>query len=139
MKKYEALFIFVCTIQDDKLADVISDASAEITKLGGTIESTDNLGRRQFEREMQKQSQGFYVKIRFDFDPSLVTQLKSRFIHNENVFRLQIVARDLRVEARKATDNARRNAFLARLAEQQAVAATVEATSPSSSSYDDDE
>ena len=138
MKKYEALFIFVCTIQEDKLADAITDASAEITKLGGTIESTDNLGRRQFEREMQKQTQGFYVKIRFDFDPSLIAQLKSRFVHNENVFRLQVVARDLRVENRKAKDNSRRSAFLARLAEQQAVAATVEATK-TTADYEDDE
>ena len=134
MKKYEALFIFVCTIQEDKLIDAITDASAEITKLGGTIESTENLGRRQFEREMQKQSQGFYVKIQFDFDPSQIARLKARFVHNENVFRLQVVTRDLRVENRKAKDNARRNVFLARLAEQQAVAATTEIAT----SYDED-
>ena len=135
MKKYEALFIFNCTIQEDKLDEVIADASAEITKLGGTIETTDNLGRRQFEREMQKQTQGFYVKIRFDFDPALIAQLKARFVHNENVFRLQVTTRDLRVEARKAKDNARRNAFLARLAETQATAATAEITA----SFDEEE
>ena len=134
MKKYEALFIFVCTIQEDKLIDAITDASAEITKLGGVIENTDNLGRCQFEREMQKQTQGFYVKIRFEFDPANIAQLKTRFVHNENVFRLQITTRDLRVEARKAADNSRRNAFLARLAEQQAVAATTEIAT----SFDDE-
>ena len=130
MKKYEALFIFVCTIQDDKLPEAIADATAEITKLGGKIETTDNLGRRQFEREMQKQTQGFYVKVRFELEPDQITALKARFVHNEDVFRLQITNRDLRVEARKATDNARRNAFLAKLAEQQAAAAAESTVTP---------
>ena len=126
-KKYEALFIFICTIQEDRLDQVIADAASEITKLGGTIETTDNLGRRQFERDMQKQSQGFYVKVRFELPSDQIPALKARFVHNEDVFRLQIVSRDLRVEARKTADNARRNSFLAKLAEQQAAAAAAEA------------
>ena len=133
-KKYEALFIFVCTIQEDRLDQVIADAVAEITKLGGTIGTVDNLGRRQFEREMQKQVQGFYVKIRFDIAPEQIPALKGRFVHNEDMFRLQIVARDLRVEDRKQKDNARRNAFLAKLAEQQAAAAASEAAAAAQAS-----
>ena len=138
MKKYEALFIFVCTIQDDKLNEAIADASAEITKLGGIIESTDNLGRRPFEREMQKQTQGFYVKVRFELAPDQITALKTRFVHNDSVFRLQIMTRDLRVEARKATDNARRNSFLAKLAEQQATAVADSVVSPALDDSDDE-
>ena len=114
-RKYEALFIFAGNVKDESLDKVIEQSTTEIEKLGGIIEKTDALGRRTFARTMQKHDHGVYVKIRFAIDPVQVGKIHSRFQHNEDCFRMQIVTRSERVESAKFADNARRALFKASL------------------------
>lgn len=128
-RKYEALFIFAGNIKDESLDKVVEQSTTEIEKLGGTIESTESLGRRTFARTMQKQDHGVYVKFRFAIDPQKVELIHKRFKHNDDCFRLQIVKRNERVEAAKTADNARRAHFKASLdAAAEAAAETTPAT-----------
>lgn len=113
--KYEALFIFAGNIKDESLDKVIEQSTTEIEKLGGTIESTESLGRRTFARTMQKHDHGVYVKFRFTIDPQKIEMIHTRFKHNDDCFRLQIVKRNERVEAAKTADNIRRAKFKASL------------------------
>ena len=119
-RKYEALFIFAGNVKEDALDKVVERSTAEIVKLGGTIEKTESFGRRSFVRTMQKHDHGVYVKVRFSIEPNQIDMIHTRFKHNEDTFRLQIVSRNERVEAAKALDDARRAAFKA----------SVEATAP---------
>ena len=114
-RKYEALFIFAGNVKDESLDKVIEQSTTEIEKLGGTIDKTDPLGRRTFARTMQKHDHGVYVKFLFTIDPEQVGKIQSRFQHNDDCFRLQIVSRNERVESAKSADNARRALFKASL------------------------
>jgi len=114
-RKYEALFIFAGNVKDESLDKVIEQSTTEIEKLGGIIEKTDPLGRRTFARTMQKHDHGVYVKIRFAIDPTQVGKIPTRFLHNDDCFRVQIVTRNERVESAKSADNARRALFKASL------------------------
>ncbi len=122
-KKYEALVIFSSDVREDQLEQAIERFVAEIQKFGAVTESTEALGRRTFARVIDKREQGLYAKVRFAVDPANLAELRDRFRLYDEVFRLQIVTRNERIEAAKAKDNARRAAFLARMEEKAAAAA----------------
>ena len=109
-RKYDALYIFVGIAKDDALNANLEKALAEVARLGGTILSTESLGKRTFSRPMKKRESGVYVKVRFEMDPSKVAELVNRYKLVEEVFRVQILAADERREAILADERARRQA-----------------------------
>ncbi len=109
-RKYDALYIFVGITKDDALNANLEKALAEVARLGGTILSTESLGKRTFSRPMKKRESGVYVKVRFEMDPSKVAELVNRYKLVEEVFRVQILAVDERREAILADERARRQA-----------------------------
>ncbi len=113
LSKYEALFIFSGSVKEEALDNVIAASTAEIEKLGGTIQQIDKLGRKTFARPLKKAEHGTYVKVRFSLDGQQIAKLRLRFKHNEDCLRLQIVKRNERIEAAKAADDARRARFKA--------------------------
>jgi len=123
MKKYDGLYIFVGTAKDDVLDQQIDKVCGEITRLDGSVLTTEVLGKRTFARPMQKRDNGVYVKIRFELDPSQISALLSRYRLAEDVFRVQILAVDDRREtvlARQAEERKAREAARA-AAEEAAV------------------
>ncbi|MEG1480573.1 MAG: 30S ribosomal protein S6, partial [Kiritimatiellia bacterium] len=108
MKKYDAIFIFVQSSRDEAWAKTIERMQGEITRLGGKIISTEDLGKRTFARVQQKKESGTYLNIRFELDPSKVNELRARYALIEEIFRLQILAVDLIVELRLSKQAAER-------------------------------
>ena len=102
MKKYDALYIFAGTAKEDALDEQLSKALAEITRLGGVVETQTVLGKRTFAHPMRKRESGVYAEVRFQFDPLKVTELVNRYKLVEEVFRVQILAVDERREAKLA-------------------------------------
>ena len=135
LSKYEALFIFSGSVKEEALDNVIADSTAEIVKLGGTIEQIDKLGRKTFARPMKKAEHGTYVKVRFAIEGDQVGKIRQRFKHNDDCLRLQIVGRNARIEAAKAADDARRARFKA-TAEAAAAKAAAQAPAPDAESDD---
>ena len=99
MKKYDGLYIFAGQAKDDILDAQIQKALAEVTRLGGNVLSQEVLGKRAFAHPMHKRENGVYVLVRFEFDPSKVSELVNRYRLVEEVFRVQILAVDERREA----------------------------------------
>ena len=122
-KKYEALVIFSTAVRDDDLEGALGRFADELQKLGATIENTEALGRRTFARTIDKRDTALYGKVRFDAEPGLIDAARERFRLYEDTLRIQFVARNLRIEAAKAKDDARRAAFQAKMAEKAAAAA----------------
>ena len=99
MKKYDGLFIFATVAKDEALDTQIEKASAEITRLSGTVLSAESLGKKNFARPMHKRDSGVYVKIRFEMDPAQIATLKARYQLLEDFFRVQVLVVDERREA----------------------------------------
>ena len=99
MKKYDGLYIFAGQAKDDVLDAQIQKALAEVTRLGGNVLTQEVLGKRDFAHPMHKRTNGVYVLVRFEFDPSKVSELVTRSRLVEEVFRVQILAVDERREA----------------------------------------
>ncbi|MDA3926300.1 MAG: 30S ribosomal protein S6 [Kiritimatiellae bacterium] len=99
MKKYDGLYIFAGSARDEVLDKMIEAATVEITSLSGQILSTEMLGKKTFSRPMKKRDNGVYVKIRFELDPASIAPLVKRYKLVDEVFRVQILAVDERLEA----------------------------------------
>ena len=123
MKKYDALYIFAGTAKEDALDEQLAKALAEVTRLGGVVETQEVLGKRSFAHPMHKRESGVYAQVRFELDPAKVSELVNRYKLVEEVFRVQILAVDARREAKLAAqrDEAARRAELK--AQKEAAAA----------------
>ncbi|MEI7940783.1 MAG: 30S ribosomal protein S6 [Verrucomicrobiota bacterium] len=89
MKRYEGLFILETAAKEEGIKDAIDKISADITALGGKVETVQKMDKKNYSRVADKKhSAGFYVNIIFEGQPSLIDQLKHRFAANEDVFRV---------------------------------------------------
>lgn len=89
MKRYEGLFILDTAGKEETIKDTIDKISAEITSLGGKVETVQKMDKRGFMRVANKKhSAGFYVNVIFESQPSVIEQLKKRFAMNDDVFRV---------------------------------------------------
>lgn len=99
MKKYDGLYIFAGSVKDDVLEACIAKMREEITRLGGKVIRTENLGRRTFAHPIQKRDNGVYAKIRFELDPAQVKTLVDRGHLIDELVRAQFLAVNEKVEA----------------------------------------
>ena len=89
MKRYEGLFILDTAAKEEGIKDAIDKISAEITNLGGKIETVQKMDKKSFSRVANKRhTAGFYVNIIFEGQPAMLTQLKHRFAMSDEVFRV---------------------------------------------------
>ena len=89
MKRYEGLFILDTAGKEETIKDTIDKISAEITGLGGKVETVQKMDKKNFMRVANKRhSAGFYVNIIFESQPGTLTQLRHRFAMNEDIFRV---------------------------------------------------
>ena len=89
MKRYEGLFILDTAGKEETIKDTIDKISAEITSLGGKVETVQKMEKRGFMRVANKKyTAGFYVNVIFEGQPSIIEQLKRRFTMNDEVFRV---------------------------------------------------
>jgi len=89
VKRYEGLFILDTAGKEETIKDTIDKISAEITSLGGKVETVQKMDKRNFMRGANKKhNAGFYVNVIFEGQPSVVEQLKHRFAMSEDIFRV---------------------------------------------------
>jgi ribosomal protein S6 len=89
VKRYEALFILDTAGKEETIKDNIDKLSAEITSLGGKVETVQKMDKKNFARVANKRhNAGFYANVIFEAEPSVLEQLKHRLAMNGEVFRV---------------------------------------------------
>jgi ribosomal protein S6 len=89
MKKYEGLFILNTTGREEGIKEMIDKITAEITAVGGHVETVQKMDKRTFARAASKKATaGFYVNVIFTVEGKAIPQLRSRFALSEEVFRV---------------------------------------------------
>jgi ribosomal protein S6 len=87
--KYEALFILNLTGSEEGVKDAIDRVSGAIGEAGGKIETVQKMDKRAFSRVADKAvTGGFYVNVIFQAEPAAINQLRGRFQHDEEVWRV---------------------------------------------------
>ena len=91
---YEVMFIVRPDGQDEELDKLIAGFEATVTNGGGTVRSTEKLGRRKLAYLVRKFSEGNYVLMTIDADGKLVAELERRLRVTEPVIKFITVRMD---------------------------------------------
>ena len=89
MKRYEGLFILNSAGKEETIKELIDKISAEIGTAGGKVETVQKMEKKPFSRVAdRKRSSGYYVNFVFEGGPTVLSQLRTRFTNNEDIFRI---------------------------------------------------
>ncbi len=94
MKAYELMLLIDPSLDEEALAAVVEKATGVITSQGGTVDSSENWGKRRLAFEVNGKTDGDYTVVQFHTVPSAIAEL-DRVLHiTDPVFRFMIVRRD---------------------------------------------
>lgn len=89
MKRYEGLFILNLAGKEEGVKDALDKISAEIESAGGKVETVQKMDKKSFARVADKKhNAGFYANVIFTGSSAIISQLRTRFALNEEVFRV---------------------------------------------------
>jgi ribosomal protein S6 len=89
MKTYEGLFILNTVGREEGVKEAIDRITAEITAVGGGVETTQKMDKRPFVRTPNKKvTSGFFLNVIFTAPPQAILPLRARFALNEDVYRV---------------------------------------------------
>jgi small subunit ribosomal protein S6 len=91
---YEVMFIVRPDIEDADVDKLIAGLEQTITNGGGTLRSTEKLGRRKLAYTVRKFNDGNYVLLTVDADGKLVAELERRLRVSEPVIKFITVRMD---------------------------------------------
>jgi small subunit ribosomal protein S6 len=91
---YEVMFIVRPDIEDADLDKLIAGFEQTVTNGGGTLRSTEKLGRRKLAYTVRKFNDGNYVLLTVDADGKLVAELERRLRVTEPVIKFITVRMD---------------------------------------------
>lgn len=94
MKAYEVMLLIDPSLDEEAYAAVIEKAAGVITGLAGTVDSSEDWGKRRLAYEIQGLSDGAYSVMQVHANPDAVAEL-DRVLHiTDPVVRFMIVRRD---------------------------------------------
>ena len=89
MKRYEGLFILNTAGKEEGVKDALDKVEAEIVSAGCNVETVQKMDKKNFARVADKKSSsGFYANVIFSGTPAIISQLRTKFALNEEVFRV---------------------------------------------------
>ena len=99
LNTYQALLIFLTSLNDVRVAEVLETVKGEVAKAKGTLLETVMMEKRTFARKLSKMEAGQYVRLVFRMNAGDMGGLQSRLKLVEDLFRVQIVKVKERVAA----------------------------------------
>jgi len=79
MRPYEVMIILEAGLEEDAIRSVIDRSTELIRSRGGAPGSLDRWGRRRFAYELKHKWEGYYIVLRADAEPAVMTEL-DRFL-----------------------------------------------------------
>jgi small subunit ribosomal protein S6 len=119
---YECTFIVNPGMDDAQIESTVKMVEDTITKNGGEMVSTENIGRRRLAYPIAKKHNGYYVSLEFEGEGRIIDKVERFLTLDENVMRYLTIALDHRELAAKRA----RAAFLQEQKEAEAAAARPE-------------
>ena len=93
MNKYETIFIINPNVEDAGVKDLTKKFS-DIINSDGKVESAEELGKKKLAYEIKKNSEGIYVLINFEAEPSLIKELERVYRITDEVLKFIAVRKD---------------------------------------------
>jgi small subunit ribosomal protein S6 len=112
-RTYEIMFIVRPDVEEAELDKLIETFSGYITTGGGTVKTTEKMGRRRLAYTVKKFNDGFYVLLIVDAPASLISEIERRLRVSEQVIKFITVRMD-EEDKRVAKIKAHRDAHVKR-------------------------
>ena len=93
MNKYETIFIVNPNVEEAGVKGLIEKFS-NIINNEGKVESVEELGKKKLAYDIKKNSEGIYVLINFDAEPSLIKELERVYRITDEVIKFIVVRKD---------------------------------------------
>ena len=91
MKNYELLTILKPSLDSEEVDKVVEKLGAEIAEMGGSVLSTDKIGRKKLAFDVQNFRDGFFVTTILSLSAEKVAELNRSLRLNENVIRIMFL------------------------------------------------
>ncbi|MCF7668158.1 MAG: 30S ribosomal protein S6 [Verrucomicrobia bacterium] len=89
MRRYEGLFILNTIGKEESIDELIEKVTADIESLGGKVETSQKMEKRQFARVRDREiPTGFYVNIIFESEPLLLEQITNKYSTDNDIYRV---------------------------------------------------
>ena len=93
MNKYETVFIINPSVEDAGVKSLIQKFS-DLINSDGKVEKVDELGKKKLAYEIKKNSEGNYVAINFEANPSLIAELERVYRITDEVMKFITIRKD---------------------------------------------
>lgn len=87
MKNYEGMFIIKPDLNKENTQKVLEVIREPILKEGGSIEASQEWGRRRLGYQIKKYEEGCYYLFHFKIDPQHISKLKKIYMLNEDILK----------------------------------------------------
>lgn len=91
LRTYETIYILHPEAGEEEVAKIEQQVDGSITDSGGAIVLKDNWGKRKLAYKVDHCTEGHYLLVRHQSDPSFVASLEQAFRINERVIRYLVV------------------------------------------------
>jgi len=91
---YEVMFIVRPDVADEDLDKLIAGLEQTVSNGGGTVNSTEKMGRRKLAYVVRKFGEGNYILLNLSADGSLIAELERRLRVSEPVIKFITVRMD---------------------------------------------
>ncbi len=93
MNKYETIFIINPSVEEAGVKELTQKFS-DLINNDGKVESVEEMGKRKLAYEIRKNSEGIYVLINFEANPTLIKELERVYRITDEVIKFIVVRKD---------------------------------------------
>ena len=111
MRAYEVMFILSAEADESVVSTVVDRITKVIEPSGGSVLNIDRWGRRRFAFEVDRQTEGYYVVVAFDAEPTTIAPLERALVLADEVMRAKVTIRHpVKADRRRDTQGSKRPA-----------------------------
>ena len=89
--KYELVYIIDPDVDEEARKALIERFGAMIESNGGTVEKTDEWGKRHLAYPINDKAEGYYVLVNFSADPSVPKEIERNLGITESIMRYLVI------------------------------------------------
>jgi small subunit ribosomal protein S6 len=93
LREYEVMLILPAEADESAVGGAVERITKVLSEGGGEVKNIDRWGRRRFAFPIARQSEGYYVVVRFTGEPSSLAEIDRTLTLADEIMRFKVVVR----------------------------------------------
>ena len=90
MNKYESVVIVNPNLEEESIKNLEKKFS-DLINTDGKVTSVEEMGKRKLAYEIKKQKEGFYIVLKFEAKPELISELERNYRITDEVIKFMVI------------------------------------------------